>query len=302
MDFHDILCRHSCYACENISDNNRFIILSLTKSEMLFFYILYVRVLVSINLKLSSRLIVITGHPLTSYHIKCDDTHFHSWVYCTIFWMCLFFCFQKDTAATNDPFAPGGTTVSASSDPGMTLQNRKMRKTYIMLYKIHNLQCAFNFVCLVSLCSCVSDPFAAVFGNESFGGGFADFSALAKVIYLVRFMSSVYTALKWNSVVSDTYYAVKHSSQILTELLNDSWVGGSCSCIFTSATKPEQYRHWRMSNLVSVLWFLWENHCNSNSNTQQYFMGTDISKKEAVTSVLYILSYYEYQNISAVIF
>ncbi|XP_026160577.1 epidermal growth factor receptor substrate 15 [Mastacembelus armatus] len=47
----------------------------------------------------------------------------------------------KDPAATNDPFAPGGTTVSASSDP---------------------------------------DPFAAVFGNESFGGGFADFSALTK--------------------------------------------------------------------------------------------------------------------------
>ncbi|XP_026202317.1 epidermal growth factor receptor substrate 15 isoform X2 [Anabas testudineus] len=47
----------------------------------------------------------------------------------------------KDTPATNDPFAPGGTTVSASSDP---------------------------------------DPFAAVFGNESFGGGFADFSALTK--------------------------------------------------------------------------------------------------------------------------
>uniref|UniRef100_A0A8C4IVS3 Epidermal growth factor receptor pathway substrate 15 n=1 Tax=Dicentrarchus labrax TaxID=13489 RepID=A0A8C4IVS3_DICLA len=51
----------------------------------------------------------------------------------------------KDTAATNDPFAPGGTTVNASSDPGMTC-----------------------------------DPFAAVFGNESFGGGFADFSALTK--------------------------------------------------------------------------------------------------------------------------
>ncbi|XP_036970253.1 epidermal growth factor receptor substrate 15 isoform X2 [Acanthopagrus latus] len=47
----------------------------------------------------------------------------------------------KDTAATNDPFAPGGTSVNASSDP---------------------------------------DPFAAVFGNESFGGGFADFSALTK--------------------------------------------------------------------------------------------------------------------------
>nr|XP_040041060.1 epidermal growth factor receptor substrate 15 isoform X3 [Gasterosteus aculeatus aculeatus] len=47
----------------------------------------------------------------------------------------------KDSAASNDPFAPGGTTVNASSDP---------------------------------------DPFSAVFGNESFGGGFADFSALAK--------------------------------------------------------------------------------------------------------------------------
>ncbi|XP_019752144.1 epidermal growth factor receptor substrate 15 isoform X3 [Hippocampus comes] len=47
----------------------------------------------------------------------------------------------KDPAAANDPFAPGGTTVSANSDP---------------------------------------DPFAAVFGNESFGGGFADFSALTK--------------------------------------------------------------------------------------------------------------------------
>ncbi|XP_058494468.1 epidermal growth factor receptor substrate 15 isoform X2 [Solea solea] len=46
-----------------------------------------------------------------------------------------------DPVATNDPFAPGGTTVNVNSDP---------------------------------------DPFAAVFGNESFGGGFADFSALAK--------------------------------------------------------------------------------------------------------------------------
>ncbi|KAJ4943828.1 hypothetical protein JOQ06_006322 [Pogonophryne albipinna] len=53
----------------------------------------------------------------------------------------LLFELQKDTAASNDPFAPGGTTVNASSDP---------------------------------------DPFAAVFGNESFGGGFADFSALTK--------------------------------------------------------------------------------------------------------------------------
>ncbi|XP_073674667.1 epidermal growth factor receptor substrate 15 isoform X2 [Garra rufa] len=43
--------------------------------------------------------------------------------------------------AANDPFAPGGTTVATNSDP---------------------------------------DPFAAVFGNETFGGGFADFSSLAK--------------------------------------------------------------------------------------------------------------------------
>uniref|UniRef100_A0A8C8BUN4 Epidermal growth factor receptor pathway substrate 15 n=1 Tax=Oncorhynchus tshawytscha TaxID=74940 RepID=A0A8C8BUN4_ONCTS len=45
------------------------------------------------------------------------------------------------SATTNDPFAPGGTAVNTGSDP---------------------------------------DPFAAVFGNESFGLGFADFSALAK--------------------------------------------------------------------------------------------------------------------------
>ncbi|XP_072537771.1 epidermal growth factor receptor substrate 15 isoform X2 [Salminus brasiliensis] len=44
-------------------------------------------------------------------------------------------------AAANDPFAPGGTAVNSESDP---------------------------------------DPFATVFGNESFGGGFADFSSLAK--------------------------------------------------------------------------------------------------------------------------
>ncbi|KAJ7986625.1 hypothetical protein DPEC_G00341810 [Dallia pectoralis] len=45
------------------------------------------------------------------------------------------------TAASNDPFAPGGTAVEPGSDP---------------------------------------DPFAAVFGNESFGEGFADFSTLPK--------------------------------------------------------------------------------------------------------------------------
>uniref|UniRef100_A0A8C7I797 Epidermal growth factor receptor pathway substrate 15 n=1 Tax=Oncorhynchus kisutch TaxID=8019 RepID=A0A8C7I797_ONCKI len=45
------------------------------------------------------------------------------------------------SGTTNDPFAPGGTAVNTGSDP---------------------------------------DPFAAVFGNESFGLGFADFSTLAK--------------------------------------------------------------------------------------------------------------------------
>ncbi|XP_015826824.3 epidermal growth factor receptor substrate 15 isoform X2 [Nothobranchius furzeri] len=46
-----------------------------------------------------------------------------------------------DPAPSNDPFAPGGTTVNATSD---------------------------------------ADPFAAVFGNDSFVGGFADFSDLSK--------------------------------------------------------------------------------------------------------------------------
>uniref|UniRef100_A0A674E437 Epidermal growth factor receptor pathway substrate 15 n=1 Tax=Salmo trutta TaxID=8032 RepID=A0A674E437_SALTR len=49
--------------------------------------------------------------------------------------------FSCSQPAANDPFAPGGTAVKTGSDP---------------------------------------DPFAAVFGNESFGLGFADFSALAK--------------------------------------------------------------------------------------------------------------------------
>uniref|UniRef100_A0A8C9U1X7 Epidermal growth factor receptor pathway substrate 15 n=1 Tax=Scleropages formosus TaxID=113540 RepID=A0A8C9U1X7_SCLFO len=48
----------------------------------------------------------------------------------------------KDVSAVvNDPFAPGGTAVNADTDP---------------------------------------DPFAAVFGNETFTGGFADFSSLSK--------------------------------------------------------------------------------------------------------------------------
>ncbi|KAM4871930.1 epidermal growth factor receptor substrate 15 [Thomomys bottae] len=49
-----------------------------------------------------------------------------------------------ETLKNNDPFAPGGTVVIAATDS-------------------------------------VTDPFASVFGNESFGEGFADFSTLSKV-------------------------------------------------------------------------------------------------------------------------
>uniref|UniRef100_A0A8D0DYG7 Epidermal growth factor receptor pathway substrate 15 n=1 Tax=Salvator merianae TaxID=96440 RepID=A0A8D0DYG7_SALMN len=49
-----------------------------------------------------------------------------------------------ETLKNNDPFAPGGIAVTATSDPA-------------------------------------ADPFASVFGNESFGSGFADFSTLSKV-------------------------------------------------------------------------------------------------------------------------
>ncbi|KAH0618626.1 hypothetical protein JD844_018007 [Phrynosoma platyrhinos] len=48
-----------------------------------------------------------------------------------------------ETMKQNDPFAPGGTAVPTSSDPA-------------------------------------TDPFASLFGNESFGSGFADFSTLSK--------------------------------------------------------------------------------------------------------------------------
>lgn len=61
----------------------------------------------------------------------------------------------------NDPFAPGGTTVTTSNDPA-------------------------------------TDPFASVFGNESFGGGF-DFSTLSKANNEDPFSSS--TSGSANSVI-----------------------------------------------------------------------------------------------------
>ncbi|XP_075689097.1 epidermal growth factor receptor substrate 15 isoform X2 [Rhinoderma darwinii] len=51
---------------------------------------------------------------------------------------------SNEALKTNDPFAPGGTFVPASTETGN------------------------------------DDPFASVFGNESFGSGFADFSTLSK--------------------------------------------------------------------------------------------------------------------------
>ncbi|XP_056388239.1 epidermal growth factor receptor substrate 15 isoform X2 [Hyla sarda] len=51
---------------------------------------------------------------------------------------------SNEALKTNDPFAPGGTAVPATTEAG------------------------------------IDDPFASVFGNESFGGGFADFSTLSK--------------------------------------------------------------------------------------------------------------------------
>uniref|UniRef100_A0A8B9QXE8 Epidermal growth factor receptor pathway substrate 15 n=1 Tax=Anas platyrhynchos TaxID=8839 RepID=A0A8B9QXE8_ANAPL len=62
----------------------------------------------------------------------------------------------------NDPFAPGGTTVTTSND-------------------------------------LATDPFASLFGNESFGSGFADFSTLSKVITEDPFSSS--TSGSSNNVV-----------------------------------------------------------------------------------------------------
>lgn len=59
-----------------------------------------------------------------------------------------------------------------------------------------------------SLYARVSDPFAAVFGNESFGGGFADFSALTKVILKLVLLCFIYTALKLDKW-SVTYYGTR---------------------------------------------------------------------------------------------
>ncbi|XP_048352436.1 epidermal growth factor receptor substrate 15 isoform X2 [Sphaerodactylus townsendi] len=63
-----------------------------------------------------------------------------------------------ETSAQNDPFAPGGTTVTVQNDPA-------------------------------------SDPFASLFGNESFASGFADFSTLSKANNEDPFSSSTTSTL-----------------------------------------------------------------------------------------------------------
>ncbi|XP_058033998.1 epidermal growth factor receptor substrate 15 isoform X1 [Ahaetulla prasina] len=67
-----------------------------------------------------------------------------------------------ETLKHNDPFAPGGTAVTASSDPA-------------------------------------TDPFASLFGNESFGCDFADFSTLSKTNNEVPFNSSATSSV--NNIV-----------------------------------------------------------------------------------------------------
>lgn len=58
-------------------------------------------------------------------------------------------------------------------------------QSHLQLMTSYCTKCNIYPICMtvvdIYLILAVSDPFATVFGNESFGGGFADFSALAKV-------------------------------------------------------------------------------------------------------------------------
>nr|XP_020643797.1 epidermal growth factor receptor substrate 15 [Pogona vitticeps] len=73
-----------------------------------------------------------------------------------------------DTLKNNDPFAPGGTAVTVSNDPA-------------------------------------TDPFASLFGNESFEGGFADFSTLSKANNDDPFSSSTTGSMK-NVVITKNVF------------------------------------------------------------------------------------------------
>uniref|UniRef100_A0A8C9HX18 Epidermal growth factor receptor pathway substrate 15 n=1 Tax=Piliocolobus tephrosceles TaxID=591936 RepID=A0A8C9HX18_9PRIM len=72
-----------------------------------------------------------------------------------------------ETLKHNDPFAPGGTVVAASDS--------------------------------------ATDPFASVFGNESFGDGFADFSTLSKVNNEDPFSSATLSSVS-NAVITKNVF------------------------------------------------------------------------------------------------
>uniref|UniRef100_A0A669BPK2 Epidermal growth factor receptor pathway substrate 15 n=1 Tax=Oreochromis niloticus TaxID=8128 RepID=A0A669BPK2_ORENI len=82
-------------------------------------------------------------------------------------------------AGSNDPFSSKGNNTADSDPFGGKMSSTKEadpfgsqdgdKDPFMLLIS-----------CTRSFFIDVSDPFAAVFGNESFGGGFADFSALAK--------------------------------------------------------------------------------------------------------------------------
>uniref|UniRef100_A0A9J8DB46 Epidermal growth factor receptor pathway substrate 15 n=1 Tax=Cyprinus carpio carpio TaxID=630221 RepID=A0A9J8DB46_CYPCA len=118
--------------------------------------------------------------------------------------------FTATTAAANDPFAPGGSTVATNSDP---------------------------------------DPFAAVFGNETFGGGFADFSSLAKV-RLINVNRSPVFQLYYQSVDPHDLNQVKYGLQ----LLNFSFAFQSNdSDPFDSSTNKNLYKEDTQSDVPPAL-------------------------------------------------
>lgn len=101
------------------------------------------------------------------------------------------------------------------------------------------------------LYSHVPDPFAAVFGNESFGGGFADFTALAKVIEICCSDPSASPTQCWDTPAvlwSETYWIWE------IEVVVTHWTH---FCGNTSISRKT------VNELLSVLWFIGGNSCNT---------------------------------------
>uniref|UniRef100_A0A3B4BFW1 Uncharacterized protein n=1 Tax=Periophthalmus magnuspinnatus TaxID=409849 RepID=A0A3B4BFW1_9GOBI len=82
--------------------------------------------------------------------------------------------FGGDPFKGTDPFAADSFFTQSSSVPYDLVPPAGHNTYYTGLFIV---------ICLFS------DPFSAVFGNESFGGGFADFSALAKVVFEIQLHS-----------------------------------------------------------------------------------------------------------------